>query len=280
MIIEVWRQGALGDVIMTTPIFRRLRKENPDATIIARTGFPAVFDGNPDVDHVNPESSRYDRLVYLDLAYENRPSMHAVDAYMVEAFGDTGAGHDKQPWIKFDKKHKFSDKSKYVAVHAARAGWRNRTLPSKTWVEVIEGLQRDGFVPILIGQQTRDDPDPKLPATRFWSTHLPSIASLINSCAVYVGSDTGLLHVAGATDTPIVGVFTSVLPQYRLPYRDTFNYAVVPKLSCVGCQARRPVPSVTESCERKDYACVSDVSSIDILSMIRKAVEVTQTEVY
>ena len=41
--ILVSRRGALGDVIMTTPIVRRLRQENPNAIIDIKTNYPDIY---------------------------------------------------------------------------------------------------------------------------------------------------------------------------------------------------------------------------------------------
>jgi ADP-heptose:LPS heptosyltransferase len=109
-------------------------------------------------------------------------------------------------------------------------------------------------------------------------------AKLIASCKVFVGSDSGLLHVAGTTRTPIVGVFTSVHPWLRLPYRArvpggraTMGYdciAVTPRdLMCLGCQARAPIPSTGESCERGDIACVDRIDPNDIVNAVLASVD-------
>jgi len=82
------RSYALGDVILTTPIIRRLRRENPDAKIIVQTMYPDVFRNNPHVNEIiqTPTAQHIDNYIELNLAYERRPNMHIVDAYMAEAF--------------------------------------------------------------------------------------------------------------------------------------------------------------------------------------------------
>lgn len=63
-------------------------------------------------------------------------------------------------------------------------------------------------------------------------TNLLQAGKIIAKAKAIVGLDNGLLHVAGCTDTPIVGAFTSVSPHVRMAYRQNelgWNYfPVVP----------------------------------------------------
>jgi ADP-heptose:LPS heptosyltransferase len=54
MKILLWKIGALGDVIMTTPLVRQLRRAQPGATIDYLTGHGcvSVLEGNPHIDRV------------------------------------------------------------------------------------------------------------------------------------------------------------------------------------------------------------------------------------
>src|SRR5260221_9357715 len=47
--ILVKRKAALGDVLFTTPIIARLRRQNPDAAIYVQTDHPDVYRRNPDI---------------------------------------------------------------------------------------------------------------------------------------------------------------------------------------------------------------------------------------
>jgi ADP-heptose:LPS heptosyltransferase len=100
------------------------------------------------------------------------------------------------------------------------------------------------------------------------------LASLFDQGACFLGADSSLLHVAGATFIPIAGVFTSVLPEYRLPYRNgelgKNCIGIQPALACVGCQGRHPPPRTTELCSRGDYACASMVEAEQMIEAVLK----------
>ena len=54
MKVLLWKIGALGDVVMTTPLVRQLRRKLPQAQIDYLVGrsFRGVLEGNPHLDHV------------------------------------------------------------------------------------------------------------------------------------------------------------------------------------------------------------------------------------
>jgi ADP-heptose:LPS heptosyltransferase len=289
MRILVRRIGALGDVVLATPIVRRLRRENPDADLAVQTAYPDVFRGSPHRLAVFPPGplpypwtaeGGLDRTVELDLAYESWPTQHVVRAYMRKAFADprdTGeydAGELRQE-MAFGSPAPFPRERRVVAVHAAQAGWRSRTLPEATWLAVVAGLRARGCFPLMVG--TMRDALPGARAASFHSGDVLAQAAMIARCACFVGPDSGLLHVAGATDAPIVGVYTSVWAAYRMPLRSAGRLACVsPRgLSCLGCQARQPAPATTEHCERGDFACAAAVRAEDIVEAAMRLIEGT-----
>jgi len=273
--IVVQRAGALGDVILTTPIIRRLRRENPTASIGVLTAYGDVFANSPHLDISALADPQNVRHIMLDLAYERRPGLHIVQAYMQEAFGDLGEPDDLQQELFFPRHDPLSAKQHYVAVHAAVAGWANRTLPRATWRAVIDGLRKAELWPVLVGSPR--DLIPDYPVTAFLSSNVLAQASFIDTCACFVGSDSAMLHVAGATDVPIVGIFTCALPWLRLPYRQGKLggncMAVVPDLDCIGCLHERPPPVTTEACQRGDMLCVSSVDPDEIIAAVLALVE-------
>jgi ADP-heptose:LPS heptosyltransferase len=287
MRVLVRRIGALGDVVLATPVLRRLRRENPDADIGVQTAYPDVFRGSPHRLAVFPPGplpypwtaeGGLDRTVELDLAYESWPTQHVVRAYMWKAFadprdpGEYDADELRQE-LAFGSPAPFPRERRVVAVHAAQAGWRSRTLPEATWRAVVDGLRRHGCFPLMVG--TMRDALPGVKAAAFHSGDVLAQAAMIARCTCFVGPDSGLLHVAGATDTPIVGVFTSVWAAYRMPMRGGVPFAaVVPRdMTCLGCQARQPAPATTEHCERGDFACAATVRADDIVDAAVRLIE-------
>ena len=260
------RTAALGDVVLATPVLRRLRQENPLAKITVQTAYPDVFANNPACDvllspgaPVHPAAT----LIDLDMAYERLPRMHIVDAYLTHVFGDCMQPPPPEMFVL----RKMPRAPKLIAVHATNAGWRNRTLPREVWRDVVLALQADGYSVVLVGTE-RDRLD-GVDCSTFYLPHLQAQAALIASCALFVGSDSGLLHVAGAVGTPVVGVFTCAAPEYRMPRNGLPGAAVWPTLDCVGCLHDRLPPVTTEFCARGDNACVRAVTAHGIVDAVR-----------
>ena len=80
---------------------------------------------------------------------------------------------------------------------------------------------------------------------------LAELRALIGRAALYIGGDSGPLHIAGTTTTPVVGLFGPTLAVRSLPWRDPAvpalgvepGAAVLPPVRSTHVRARRfPVP--------------------------------------
>ena len=80
---------------------------------------------------------------------------------------------------------------------------------------------------------------------------LRHLTALISACDVYIGNDTGPMHIAAAVGTPVVALFGSTNPIRSGPYGDT--HTVVQSGINLGCNpchpGRRPGGCGAGSCE-------------------------------
>lgn len=70
---------------------------------------------------------------------------------------------------------------------------------------------------------------------------------MIARADVFLGVDSGPMHIAAAAGVPIVGLFSSTLPETRLPFGRK-NYSVVSGVDCVGCHHADPIGHQREDC--------------------------------
>jgi ADP-heptose:LPS heptosyltransferase len=274
--ILIRRQAALGDVLCTTPVIRRFAEAGWEVHV--QTGTPSALERNPHVASTfsaDPPNIAYDRGANLDLAYENRPSMHIVDAYFEMAFGEQAG--DKSIIFDHDAPNPKIGRYGYVTIHGAHS-WTNRTMPPDFWNAVVDGivgrLHRRVVMVGGTGDFVRENGNDVQSAVGKLS--LRDTASLIARASCHIGSDSSLLHLAGATEVPIVGIYTSVRGKYRAPYRHNelaWNTVVLDaNIECAGCLEQASIPTTNLACRRGDDACVRAISAEDVIEAVARFV--------
>lgn len=91
-------------------------------------------------------------------------------------------------------------------------------------------------------------------------------AALIEGAALFLGHDTGTLHLAAAVGTPVIGIFSARnVPGkwYSDRPHDRFFYQKVP---CFGCELEK-----VQDC-RKDLVCMKNHNVDEIVAVTREAV--------
>jgi ADP-heptose:LPS heptosyltransferase len=161
--ILVKRTKALGDVIMVSPIVRRLRHlYGPDVVIDVQSNYPDVFYANPHVNasYADASDNTYDRVIDLDGAYESRPHLHVIDAYMDVAFGFHEWPSKEtflHPQTPLDELLDGIEWHRAVVIHPGVSGSKNRTLPMGFWFSLAESLQRRDYQVVAIGDDGDHD---------------------------------------------------------------------------------------------------------------------------
>jgi lipopolysaccharide heptosyltransferase II len=90
---------------------------------------------------------------------------------------------------------------------------------------------------------------------------LAELRSLVGRAALYIGGDSGPLHVAATTNTPIVALFGPTLPERSMPWRDPAIRAIAidaGPLPCRPCHQRQCVPG--------DFRCLTAISPTMVVS--------------
>lgn len=111
-------------------------------------------------------------------------------------------------------------------------------------------------------------------------TTLLQAAKIMGNAVAVVGVDNGLLHVAGCTQVNIIGGFTTVSPEMRMPVRHNalgWNFhAVRPdaNLPCSFCQETTNFlyGHDYKDCIYKDYKCVDQMKAEKFITELEKIV--------
>jgi predicted lipopolysaccharide heptosyltransferase III len=84
---------------------------------------------------------------------------------------------------------------------------------------------------------------------------LSELRALVDRAALYIGGDSGPMHIAATTRTPVVALFGPTLPERSIPWRDLAIGAIAVdagELPCRPCHQRECVPG--------DFRCLTMIS--------------------
>ena len=96
------------------------------------------------------------------------------------------------------------------------------------------------------------------PIVRCGEFDLGGVRALVGRSALYIGGDSGPLHVAGTTGVPVVGLYGPTLPVRSQPIEarsSSSAAAEVHGLACRPCDQRQCVPG--------DFRCLTGISADD-----------------
>ena len=159
---------------------------------------------------------------------------------------------------------------------------------------VIDFVLSKGYTPVFLGREvTKEDSGPDLFIKGTFNqvinfdkginlinkTDTLEMVKIIQGAKCIVGLDNGLLHIAATTDIPIVGAYSTVKPEHRLPYRHGikgWNYYPIQltqeELTCNQCQSNWTFLFNFDMrrCYYKDYKCLELLSAEKYITELEK----------
>ena len=234
---------ALGDLICATPTIRKL-SEAYEQKIIVVSPIPELFKNLPYVKASYKSSS-------IDWEYFNQHFIMHNSFYNVGKKSERGVEmkHNTMDIRQFHAVHlgfmlnknelhcdyvpltenRFDLPKHYVAIHPVKT-WSNRTWAAAKWMELVKKLNEDGVYVVSIGKDSSEDGffSVNKPVFNFYIPHGMNLMNqtsisdcyhIIKNATCFVTMDSGLLHLAGTTDTHIIQLGSSINPDLRAPYR-------------------------------------------------------------
>lgn len=101
---------------------------------------------------------------------------------------------------------------------------------------------------------------------RFPDLSLQELHSLIRRSALFIGGDSGPMHIAATTRTPIVALLGPTLPERSMPWRESVCFAEgidVGPLPCRPCRQR--------VCEPGDFRCLTGITTDRVVAAAERA---------
>jgi lipopolysaccharide heptosyltransferase II len=89
---------------------------------------------------------------------------------------------------------------------------------------------------------------------------LTELRAMVGRAALYIGGDSGPLHVAGTTATPVVGLFGPTLAVRSMPWRDPRLPADAVEPGALACR-----PCDQRHCVTGDFRCLTGISPAQVI---------------
>lgn len=241
--------AAIGDLLSATPTIRKL-SEIYKSQITTITKYPQLFENLPYVDE-SLDFSKYSEKELFE-KYELHKTFFLLgkrDVYGIEfkhAICDIRQYHAKDlgfmltpneltcdyfPIENVECINKFNLPDKYIVIHPSQS-WPSRTWSKYNWQSLCLLLENVNIPVILVGKDTVEISDNnKLSKPVFKisgknvidlsnKTTLDQTWHILNKSECVITMDSGILHLAGTTNTHIIQLGSSIKPEFRAPYRN------------------------------------------------------------
>ncbi|GEM_PF-281237 len=253
--IKVRVNWNIGDEIMAISAYEALKEKYPHSEIGAQVRHPELLENNPFVDNVNGKEFLPD--LYVDL-HRERKGKSRLD-YMGEIVGAPGLGLPKvyihENEIEDAKKRwPLSGEDPLIAISPG-ARWFSRQWGRENWIGLAESfIRRYKATVFVLG---KDEIPLPVGMDLIGKATLRETTVLLSQCHLFVGSDSGLVHLALAVGTPTVGLYGPLNPSYLIKNRPHFT-AIWSEVECRGCwsDARMKVP---DHCPKILPDCMSSI---------------------
>lgn len=254
--ILIIRQGAIGDVLMCTPIVRAIRGKFPGSYTGFATDCPEILEGIPYIDELI-NMTKFDQSQWSKvyrLSYESRPGENAVEVMAKQAGVEC---IDKTPEVVIPKDigltARFMRGRDWVVVHTGRS-WPNREWLMPRWRELLRELIKRGFQVAEVGDSMTELTGVGLD---YRGVKVHETAAMIKEARLFVGIDSLCAHLAKALGTPAVVIYGCVDPKTR--ENGGIEYPVwVKDLECRGCRNKTDAEYVT--CPKSRIECIEGIT--------------------
>ncbi len=261
------RWSGMGDIICTFPAALELKKRHPSATFLYNCHpdfapvvlMAGVADQCTHCTHDGVAGHWYRFLFggFYHFAHgDDIPGETSKESMVAEFCRQFGLPvQDEHPRIQppLDVRNRARtrlieaglDPDALIIIHPGPS-WPVREWPFEKWQELVSGLRQQGFTDIVqigVGRYST--------VGKVRVNDVPGTVSLVDklsleeafaviSCAkLYIGIDSGPLHIAAAVGAPAVGLFGMTSPHTRFS-RAYIRSFVISKVSCQGCYHRLP----------------------------------------
>ena len=243
------------------------------------------------------EDDATDNTVTIIPAYRFAYKFHLVDL----AFEGIGRRREDVPiedknYIKYSGQRpntSINIGGDYVIIHATFNDYR-RSISIENMYKIVKFVDSLGLIPVLVGSKYNSMTGPgnstykkidhpykiydlkKIKCINLISkTTLKELLWLLSNAKCVIGPDSGILHMAGLTSVPILGIYTATEPYSKMPIRNNeigYNCKYVSTdVSCKWCINNDDFSTTIKKCDVPERPkCVNSIKSEDIINKLKE----------
>jgi len=224
----------LGDILSSIPTIRYLSKIY-NYNIPVFTHNPSIFKNFPYIDVYNFEDyDKYKDKFNIISSFQIQDNIHPrVDIRQLHAKSFNFELLPDEMHLEYYPKlpiwqNKIDLPDNYIVIHPAKT-WPSRTWNPDRWQKLLNKLENNGIKTVIIGKDSSEIGTYNTEKPIFNikgginlvnKLNLDQTWDIINKSKMVITMDSGILHLAGCTDTYILQLGSSINPKFRTPYRN------------------------------------------------------------
>jgi heptosyltransferase-2 len=201
---------------------------------------------------------------------------------LIEALGGDGSDQKTEVWVEendkkfareFFKEKGVSDDTVLIGIHPSGNPYApiRTTWPSERFRELADILNEKYGARIIITGSKKDvslvnsiSSSMKIPPLTLTNASIKQFACVLKRCNLFIGNDSGPMHIAVAMGVPTIGIFGSTDWNMNGSYSSDTNFILLRKpIDCWPCQDLK--------CTTR--ACMNLVTVDDVLKAVEKQME-------
>lgn len=204
----------LGDEIAATGVIRELKFQYPDEIIHIENRYPEIYYNNP---HVNV--GKIDSPYFIEIHNQHGNLVYNY----AKCLGIKIFNSEPEMFLTNEESVKYIQPYNTVAIDT-RAGWLIKKWNHDNFVKLVNLLHDLKFRVIEVGKTLYSSVQklPNVDDSYLDKLTIRETASVIKSCRLYIGNDSGLSHMSAAVGTKHITIYSKSSLAVNLRYRTTY----------------------------------------------------------
>jgi heptosyltransferase I len=260
-------------------LINRVKQENFDYVLdlqgLIKTGILAKLLGGKQVVGVSPARERLAEVFWTKKVFSTDvldPNMHVIEKNLsiLQALDLPKLEAPVRFGLPLNLSMPVATKKRFIAC-APESRWKSKEWPRKSWIELINSLQKNEQVQVvLLGA------DPNFFGTELFGNQqvfnlmgktpkLTDLKAIVSRAELLVGADSALIHLAAAYGVKTLGIYGPTVPTRTGPWQGESLWL---DLECSPCHKREcPLTG------RDHMRCLRGISSDTVLSKVNLLLE-------